>query len=470
MYDYGKIQQPASYSEGLNNWATIYRTFFWLESKGGPKTWAGKTYHFNGADDKNFRLWMFKHKTNGGFDITELTDMLNDENELQFDVLAEFRPNADTTVYEYDKVIVGISNQTPLGGSARFVQTTDITAPQVEVQVVHHAAYPEFVDIYVYVNEHIHADVPFAEMPTAFSVEYQDAILVQLEQVVMELFQDLEGDGGYSGSLYQGSLELDVDKVQGVLLLDTQDLAGNNTTVPVVPFTTAKVTDPGSVMRITSSDKLLEVAFPEQSLGNTAIVSVIGQSTRAHTIIHGLDPAVFGNALGMYLVGPAEHNLDREATLKVELRGHETEEIPGIYLVEGNRITPVESVYSSYSKALTAGINKLGTYLVAEKSIVSPDIIIAPETYSLSQNYPNPFNPTTSINYSLPVSGTTIVKVYDLLGQEIAILVNSYQSPGDYRVQWNGLDNNGKLVSSGVYLYRIDSGSYQNTRKMVFVK
>ena len=107
---------------------------------------------------------------------------------------------------------------------------------------------------------------------------------------------------------------------------------------------------------------------------------------------------------------------------------------------------------------------------MAEKSIVSPDIIIAPETYSLRQNYPNPFNPTTSIKYSLPISGKTIVKVYNLLGMEVATLVNSYQSPGDYQVQWNGIDNSGKLVGSGVYLYRIDSGSYQNTRKMVFVK
>jgi hypothetical protein len=471
MDDYAKIQLPSSYSEGLNNWATIYRSFFWLESTGGPKAWAGKTYHFNGADDKNFRLWMFKHKTNGGFDITELTDMLNDENELQFDVLAEFEPNTDTTAYEYDNVIIGISNQTPLGGSARFVQTTDITVPQAEVQVVHHAAYPEFVDIYVYANEHIHADVPLAEMPVVYLVEYYDTTLVQLEAVEMELFQDMaDTTDGYSGSLYQGSLVLDADKTLGVLLYTTQDLAGNNTIVPAVPFTAARVVDPGYAMRITSSDKLLEVAFPEQSLGNIPIVSVIGQSTGAHAVIHGIDPAVFGNALGMYLVGPAGHNLNREATLKIDLRDRETEEIPGIYLVEGSRIMPVKSVYSSYNNELTAGINKLGIYLVAEKSIVSPDIILAPATYRLSQNYPNPFNPTTSINYSLPVSGKTIVKVYNLLGMEIVTLVNSYQSPGDYRIQWNGIDNDGKLVSSGVYLYRIDSGSYQNTRKMVFVK
>jgi len=88
-----------------------------------------------------------------------------------------------------------------------------------------------------------------------------------------------------------------------------------------------------------------------------------------------------------------------------------------------------------------------------------------PIHFSLLQNYPNPFNPTTDINYSIPKSGFVKIKVYDLLGREVTTLVNEFKPAGNYHVQFNA----GKLVS-GVYFYRMESGEYSQTKKLLLLK
>ncbi len=85
--------------------------------------------------------------------------------------------------------------------------------------------------------------------------------------------------------------------------------------------------------------------------------------------------------------------------------------------------------------------------------------------YNLSQNYPNPFNPVTQIRYSLAESGDVSIKVFDILGREVAHLVNENQSVGTYTVYFNAVS-----LSSGVYFYSIESGSYKDTKKMILLK
>lgn len=82
----------------------------------------------------------------------------------------------------------------------------------------------------------------------------------------------------------------------------------------------------------------------------------------------------------------------------------------------------------------------------------------------LMQNYPNPFNPGTTISYSLPKTANVSLKVFNLLGQEVAVLVNEQRSPGYYQVQWNA------TVPSGIYFYRLQAGDFVETRKMLLIK
>jgi len=87
------------------------------------------------------------------------------------------------------------------------------------------------------------------------------------------------------------------------------------------------------------------------------------------------------------------------------------------------------------------------------------------ETYKLYPCYPNPFNPSTIIQFQIPVNGFVTLKVFDLLGREVATVVNDFRSEGTYNTEFNG--NN---LSSGIYFYRLQSGEYIETRKMVLMK
>jgi hypothetical protein len=93
-----------------------------------------------------------------------------------------------------------------------------------------------------------------------------------------------------------------------------------------------------------------------------------------------------------------------------------------------------------------------------------------PRSYGLSQNYPNPFNPETEIAYQLPKEGQVSVAIYNIHGQLVRTLVNSHQVAGTHRVRWDGRTGDGNEVSSGVYLYRMVSGDYRATRKMLMIK
>jgi glycerophosphoryl diester phosphodiesterase len=93
-----------------------------------------------------------------------------------------------------------------------------------------------------------------------------------------------------------------------------------------------------------------------------------------------------------------------------------------------------------------------------------------PEHYSLMQNYPNPFNPATTLNYTVAHSGHVTLFIYDLLGRKVAELVNQRLNPGSYQVTWDGRDQTGIPVASGVYFYKISSGNFTATKKMTLIR
>ena len=83
----------------------------------------------------------------------------------------------------------------------------------------------------------------------------------------------------------------------------------------------------------------------------------------------------------------------------------------------------------------------------------------------LYQNYPNPFNPTTKIEYSIPKTSFVTLKVYDILGREVVMLVNEEKSVGNYKAEFNGSN-----LSSGIYFYKLQAGDYTSVKKMVLLK
>ena len=96
---------------------------------------------------------------------------------------------------------------------------------------------------------------------------------------------------------------------------------------------------------------------------------------------------------------------------------------------------------------------------------IKDDINSEPVSFILYQNYPNPFNSTTTIKYIIPNSGDVSLKVFDLLGNEVAILIDGYQESGSYEISFNA-DN----LSSGIYFYQLKTGSFVETKKMLLLK
>jgi hypothetical protein len=88
-----------------------------------------------------------------------------------------------------------------------------------------------------------------------------------------------------------------------------------------------------------------------------------------------------------------------------------------------------------------------------------------PVSFKLRQNYPNPFNPATTIRYDLPTAEYVTLRVYDILGREVATLVNKRQTAGSYSIRFDA-----NQLSSGLYFYKITAGSFNKTRKMVVMK
>jgi hypothetical protein len=105
---------------------------------------------------------------------------------------------------------------------------------------------------------------------------------------------------------------------------------------------------------------------------------------------------------------------------------------------------------------------------VAEKLA---EVKVIPTAYELSQNFPNPFNPATTIRYGLPQAEKVTLKVYNLLGAEVATLVNDEQKKAGYHAAiWDGRNQNGGLAASGIYIYRLHAGGVTMTKKMVLAK
>ena len=138
------------------------------------------------------------------------------------------------------------------------------------------------------------------------------------------------------------------------------------------------------------------------------------------------------------------------------------------FLVNGglNDSKYILSLEITKSGFLFAGMDYYGIYKSANKVVTTlNEENTVPSKFELMQNYPNPFNPSTSIEYSVPSNEYVLLKVYDLLGNEVNTLVNERQSAGNYEVNFDASN-----LASGIYFYRLQSGSFIQTKKLMLLK
>jgi hypothetical protein len=93
-----------------------------------------------------------------------------------------------------------------------------------------------------------------------------------------------------------------------------------------------------------------------------------------------------------------------------------------------------------------------------------------PDEFALAQNYPNPFNPVTTIVYDVPAQSDVTIRIFSLLGKQVKTIFNEKQSPGRFELEWNGTDDTGRKLASGVYFLRMDADGFTQMRKMTILR
>jgi hypothetical protein len=115
-----------------------------------------------------------------------------------------------------------------------------------------------------------------------------------------------------------------------------------------------------------------------------------------------------------------------------------------------------------YSDSFTV-IFDLSNLAISNESII-------PEIFALRQNYPNPFNPVTTIAYDVPEMTSVRVDIYNILGQQVRTLINRSHEPGYYRIQWDGTNDYGEVLPTGMYIYSIQASGFTSVKKLVLMK
>jgi len=198
------------------------------------------------------------------------------------------------------------------------------------------------------------------------------------------------------------------------------------------------------IQRLFSPEDLQAILEKEQNSGNSQI-GLENLKADSYNIYRGMDGVNFS------LTGSSVDTMFTDTTVTV-----------------GN-------MYYYYVTAILGGLESIPSNIVAVTVGTATGIFDdwgkgIPNTFAIEQNYPNPFNPVTTIRYQLPKASHVKLEIFTITGQKVKTLINAYQSTNYYTIKWNGLNEVGSKVSSGVYLYRIEAGEFVKTNKMLLLK
>ena len=140
----------------------------------------------------------------------------------------------------------------------------------------------------------------------------------------------------------------------------------------------------------------------------------------------------------------------------------------GDYRIVGTLGQPLIGVAQSLSNENRVGFWYLSNPMLATS--VEQTMSNVPTEFQLEQNYPNPFNPATEIRFALPAANQVVVRIFNLLGQEIRTLADKQYEAGFHAIPWDGKANNGRQVASGIYLYQLQAGSFSQVKKMTLLR
>ncbi|RMF69954.1 MAG: T9SS C-terminal target domain-containing protein, partial [Calditrichaeota bacterium] len=177
----------------------------------------------------------------------------------------------------------------------------------------------------------------------------------------------------------------------------------------------------------------------------------------------------------LYSIGPPGLTFEQPAQLTFaydeNVQAMLEENDLAIAFLDGSKWVLLGGELYRQNKTISVLVNRTGSYaLVIKSSGSASEVAEVPERFYLQQNYPNPFNPRTSIRFGLPKTTHTTMRIINLKGQVIAVLLDRVVEAGEHTVEWDGTDDRKVPVASGVYLYQLKADKFVETKKLVLVK
>lgn len=403
------------FQDDLQTWSLNYHL---IKAKNNP----GKV-KFNGQDDAQFKIRVV---TLDPLSITSVEPGAG--NEVEFDL-----PQTDQSIY----LAITRNGEGPVG-PASYVVSKDLAAPEfLSFKAFQNPSVTRVIDFHFVSSERLYQDVPPVEGPviTATSEEGKNVF-------TGELVYSSDENGVYN---YKASLELANDG-NYTFVASGQDAGGTNFADITVSATIKKAL-PSQTTDLVSTLVPGRLIIPANALRNSTTIMAISDINEK-----AID------------FGSADLQLQRQATLQMSFEGYS--ENSRVFRLENGEWRFVGGEISKDGKTISVLVDRLGKYSVREADAEQlAELESTPDSYRLSQNYPNPFNPTTTINYDLPQEGQVTIKVFDILGQEVATLVDGHFAPGYYKVTFDA-----ERLATGVYFYQIKAGEFKQLKKMMVVK
>ena len=399
---------------------------------------------YNDAFPANQRRW--NQVSPMGIEIHQTLFAIGEEtNAVDNMIFIRYRiKNTGTVSAQFDSVYFGIWDDPDIGAESA-AHTDDLSASDISLNLG-----------YAYNDGE---DAAYGNNPPAFGTKLLAGPVVYIPG---ETFIDINGNGVYDDGI---DTPLDTAKVNRGEILGTLYYPGakNNNISAFVHFVNGNPSmgDPNDHIEARS-----------YLLGKNRFGEIIDPCSYPYGQVFGMpcnqvDPGfLFSgdpvNNYGWINTSPNDQRI-LTSTGPFTLKVNEDVDIWVAYIV-GRGNSALESVIKlkQFSSAASRFYDSNFTELPSK---IWEDVLNSPQEFKLYQNYPNPFNPTTIIRFQLPVSGNIKIKVFDILGREIKTLVNEEKPAGNYEIEFNASG-----LSSGIYFYRLQAGSFIETKKMVLIR
>lgn len=331
----------------------------------------------------------------------------------------------------------------------------DLTPPSFTIGILQNPILTDDIDIYAIPSE------PLIEgsMQTIVISTSRDSVAMSNIDQINRVYQ---GDYNFTNG---GTLTL---KVSGLDVWNNFGETDKSIAVQLV-----KPSDGGL---LTSVDGQVNILFPYDAVNSSVYFTIINkdvthESSQALKSIPSLEPIGYG-----YTLGPVPFSLSQKAILTFryadeELLGYDEMKL-GIYIRNESGWQYVNSWVDVDNNIVQAEIQEMGEYRMFWNSNASISLSLIPDEFKLLGNSPNPFNPETTIRFDLPkgFQGPMTLKIYNLLGKEIKTLMDEIGKGRRYSIKWDGRDNQSSQVPSGVYIYRLQAGRFNDSNKMLLLR